>query len=300
MADETTRGVAGTATGNDDVPAEWVEPRLPKIFVRWHPYHMGLQRASSAATIAAAGVEPGDRALDVGSGAGIPALAVARVVGPEGRVTATDPSEVFVAALRANAAAEGLGNLEAVRTGVVGLPFGPASFDAATCHMGVMFFRDVAGGLRRIREVLRPGGRAGFVAWGPEGENLFFRSFWEAAGPYLAAEPGADGGGDEPAPPVVADGPGPMRFAAAGSLSAALRGVGFGDVREETRTVEMVWPGRAETLREQWLEISGIEGRVAPARREDFRAGVLAGLERYADGETVRLGAAIVVASGRA
>ena len=284
----------GGGDASDAVLAEWVEPRLPEVFTRWFPFHVGLQRASSAAVIEAAEVRPGAVVLDVGSGAGIPALELARQVGPMGRVMATDPSDVFVEAVLANAAGEGLTNLEAVRTSVTAMPFGTGSFDAVTCHMGVMFFPDVDGGLGRIREVLRPGGRAGFVAWGPEAENLFFGSFWAAATPYLPAASAA-GKGDGPV-----DAPGPMRYAVAGSLAAALRAAGFGDVREEARRVEMVWPGRAETLRDQWFDLSGVEARVAPERRADFGRAVLAGLNRFADGETVRLSAAIVVASGRA
>lgn len=301
LATEIAPRDAGRGRGhgqmNDEVLAEWVEPRLPEIFSRWFPFHRGLQQATSAAVIDAADARPGDVVLDVGSGAGIPALDVARRVGPTGRVMATDPSDVFVAAVLANAAAEGLTNLEATRTSVTAMPFGPGSFDAATCHMGVMFFRDAVAGLEKIREVVRPGGRAGFVAWGPESENLFFGSFWAAAGPYLAAATDEDGAVDvDTAMPT--DAPGPMRYAVAGSLSAALGAAGFADVREETRTVEMVWPGRAETLLEQWVELSGVEARVARERWVEFRRDVVAGLNRYADGETVRLSAAIVVASG--
>jgi len=284
-------------SGHGEVLAEWIEPHLPTVFTRWHRYHERLQRASSAAVIAAAGVRPGDAVLDIGSGAGIPALEVARVVGPEGRVVATDPSPIFVAAVLEHARQAGLGNVEAIETGVTDLPFDGGCFDAATCHMGVMFFPDVRAGLGRIRRVLRPGGRAGFVVWGPEDENAFFGSFWDGARPYLPAPP--PGSGDDG---VVgaADAPGPMRFAAPGSLSAALTLAGFGDVREETRVVEMVWPGPVETLFEQWTEISRIESRVALERRSEFRRNVLASLRRYADGETVRVSAPIVVASGAA
>jgi SAM-dependent methyltransferase len=280
------------ASGN--VLDEWIEPHLPTVFSRWFPKQREALRASAAAVIAAADVEPGDAVLDIGSGAGIPALDVAKAVGPAGRVIATDPSPIFVEALIANARQDGLTNLEAIQADVLSLPFGPGSFDAATCHMAVMFFPDVQAGLRRIREVLRPGGRAGFVAWGPEQENQFFGAFWGVARPYLPAAPA---GGIAPA---AADAPGPQRYSASGSLSTALRAAGFADVREELRTVEMVWPGTVETLARHWLDLSAIEAKVADERRADLHREVRRSLARFAGSGSPRFTAALVVASGLA
>src|SRR5215213_4922542 len=117
-----------------------------------------MQQPTAQAVIGAAHVQPGDEVLDIGCGSGIPSLAVAEAVGPMGHVIATDPSPIFVAAVKKNAADLGLTNLTAIETSAAALPFAPASFDAATCHFAVMFFPDVTAGLSRIREVLRPGG----------------------------------------------------------------------------------------------------------------------------------------------
>jgi hypothetical protein len=132
------------------------------------------------------------------------------------------------------------------------------------------------------------------VVWGPETENTFFGSFWDGARPYLPVPPAAN------AEPAAVDGPGPMRFATPGSLGGELRRAGFGDVREESRVVEMVWPGTVETLARQWFEISRLEARVAEERRDDLHEDVLRSLRRYAEGERVRVTAPIVVASGMA
>ena len=291
MAVEQQERAQPAASGT--VLAEWIEPHLPTMFSRWFPKQREVLRTSAAAVIAAADVKPGDAVLDIGSGAGIPALDVARAVGPSGRVVATDPSPIFIESLVANARQDGATNLDAVQADVLTLPFGPGSFDAVTCHMAVMFFPDVQAGLRRIREVLRPGGRAGFVAWGPEQENQFFGAFWSVARPYLPAAPG---GGIQPAAAV----PGPQRFSAPGSLSAELQQAGFADVREELRTVEMVWPGTVETLERHWFDLSAIESRVAQERHADLHKDVRRSLERYAAGGTPRFTAALVVASGNA
>ena len=34
-----------------------------------------------------------------------------------------------------------------------------------------MFFTDITAGLTRIRETLKPGKRAAFIAWGPDADN---------------------------------------------------------------------------------------------------------------------------------
>lgn len=282
----------------DEVLGEWLGPHLPTVFARWHPFVIELQRSSAAAVIVAAGIRPGGAVLDVGCGSGIPSLALAEAVGPAGRVTATDPSPVFVAAVEENARQLGLTNMEAVQACAAALPVAPNCFDAATCHMGVMFFPDIRAGLRRIREVLRPNGRAAFAAWGVESDNAFFGSFWNAARPHLPPEPPP--ATTAPAPVWVPGPPGPTRFAVPGSLAAALGAAGYEDVREESRTVDLVWPGAAETLRAFWLELTRIEDRMPSDRKGTFLADVLAALRRHADGDTVRFSATIVLASGRA
>ena len=180
-----SHGTDQNASSRDDVTAEWRDDHLPSFFVRWHRQNEALLQETTAAIIAEAAVAPGFTVLDVACGSGIPSLEIARVVGSSGSVTATDPSPIMIAALEENAQQRGLTNLVAVQASATELPFPPASFDAATCQLGVMFFPDVRAALQRIRAVLRPGGRAAFVAWGPAEENAFFGSFWSAAGPYL-------------------------------------------------------------------------------------------------------------------
>ena len=126
-----------------DVTHEWLEGYLATVFSRWHPPVAHLLQPTSDAIIAAAEIEPGNAVLDVGSGSGVPALGVAALVHPGGRVLATDPSPIFLAALAENVRTAGLGNVKVVEASAEGLPFEPATFDAATCHMGVMFFPDV-------------------------------------------------------------------------------------------------------------------------------------------------------------
>ena len=82
--------------------------------------------------------------LDLASGAGEPAVTAARVVGADGRVTATDVSAPMVTALADRAARLGLANLQARQADMEALPFADASFDAVTCRYGLMYARDAA------------------------------------------------------------------------------------------------------------------------------------------------------------
>lgn len=100
----------------------------------------------------AAGVEPGQSALDVGCGPGALTAALGSALGP-GSVAAVDPSEPFVEACRRrNPGVE-------VRAGAAeSLPFPDRSFDAVLAQLVVQFMSDAPLGVREMRRVARPGG----------------------------------------------------------------------------------------------------------------------------------------------
>ena len=103
--------------------------------------------------------------LDIATGPGEPALNLARAVGPTGKVTATDLSEAMLAALRSNATAEGMTNVETRRCDAQQLPFADAEFDAVVCQFGLMFVPDKALAAREAHRVLKPGGLFLFNVW---------------------------------------------------------------------------------------------------------------------------------------
>ena len=63
-------------------------------------------------TLLAAGLRPCDIFLDVGCGTGYFALPAVNIVGPKGRVYATDISPIMLAELRSKMAAAGVFNIE--------------------------------------------------------------------------------------------------------------------------------------------------------------------------------------------
>ena len=100
------------------------------------------------------------RALDLGCGGGHVAYAVAPHAD---EVVASDLSPDMTAAVAAEAARRGLGNIQTVTTRAEALEFPDASFDFLACRFTVHHWRDVAAGLREARRVLRPGAPAVFA-----------------------------------------------------------------------------------------------------------------------------------------
>jgi SAM-dependent methyltransferase len=105
-----------------------------------------------------AGVRAGARVLDVAAGSGDQTLAIAQHVGAQGYVLATDLSPGIVALARDNAARAGFTHVETRVADGEDLGVPEASFDAAVCRLGLMFFPDPLRGLREIHRALRPGG----------------------------------------------------------------------------------------------------------------------------------------------
>jgi ubiquinone/menaquinone biosynthesis C-methylase UbiE len=121
----------------------------PALFRQWAP------RLAEAA-----GLAPGQSALDVACGTGVLAREAARRVGPRGRVTGLDRNDGMLAVARR--VAPGItwraGRAEA-------LPFADGAFDAVGSQFGLMFFDDRRAALAEMWRVLRPGGRLAVAVW---------------------------------------------------------------------------------------------------------------------------------------
>src|SRR5688572_22156116 len=76
---------------------EWTDEGTLAAWRKWHPKTTIQLQAMTDALLEAAQARPGLRVLDLASGTGQPALDLARAVGPNGRVTATDLSAEMIA-----------------------------------------------------------------------------------------------------------------------------------------------------------------------------------------------------------
>jgi ubiquinone/menaquinone biosynthesis C-methylase UbiE len=122
-----------------------------------------------------AGVEPGQRVLDVGCGPGALTTELVTRVGAD-NVAAVDPSEPFVAAAR-----ERHPGVEVQRANAEALPFADGSFDAALAQLVVHFMDHPVAGLREMARVTRDGGVVAACVWDHEGEQSPLAPYWQTA-----------------------------------------------------------------------------------------------------------------------
>jgi SAM-dependent methyltransferase len=102
---------------------------------------------------------PGERVLDIGSGAGTDSLVAAQMVGEQGHVTGIDMTPEMLTKARGAAGEMGAANVEFVESEAEQLPFSDASFDVVISNGVIDLIPDKDAVFAEISRVLRPGGR---------------------------------------------------------------------------------------------------------------------------------------------
>jgi ubiquinone/menaquinone biosynthesis C-methylase UbiE len=145
--------------------------------------------------VAACGLGPGQRALDVGAGTGNVALAIAASgASPE----ACDLTPALVTAGRARCAALGEWEIPWLVADAEDLPFATGRFDAVLSVFGLVFAPRPEVAISEAFRVTRSGGCVGFTSWTPDSAGA---RFGEVAAKYFPRPadppPPADRWGDE-------------------------------------------------------------------------------------------------------
>jgi len=256
---------------------------------KWKAKSAAMGRDVTEALVEYARPKPGMKVLDLASGTGEPAISLAARVGPQGHVTALDLSTELLQIASERAQQRGLTNFSTQQADAHQLPFPDRSFDLVTSRFGVMFFRDCEMALREVHRVVKPGARACFLVWG-----RFEQPYWSSMIGVVLKHVGG--------PAISPDGPDPFKFSRPGSLSSLLRQSGFNHVEEETKTLPWTWPGTAEEVWQQAQAVSTpflpLLQRVPPEKRDEVDREVITAIQQYADGDSIKFGAAVMLVSG--
>jgi SAM-dependent methyltransferase len=118
--------------------------------------------------IATLGVAPTATVLDVATGPGTLAIALAPQVE---RVIAVDFAEAMVERLRGHVSALGLTNVDSRVMDGEALELPDGSVDAAASMFGIFLFDNRLRALSELHRVVRPGGRAVVTSWLPPDQN---------------------------------------------------------------------------------------------------------------------------------
>jgi SAM-dependent methyltransferase len=129
-----------------------------------------------------AGVQPGEKVLDVGCGTGVVAVTAARF---GATVSGLDLTPALLEKARQNAEMAGV-SIEFHEGDVEALPFKDAAFDVVLSQFGHIFGPRPSVAVGEMLRVLRPGGRIAFSTWPPE---LFSGKFFTLMSSYLPSPP---------------------------------------------------------------------------------------------------------------
>ena len=241
----------------------------------------------AALILAAAGLVPGHRVLDVGCGCGGTTLAAAAIIAP-GQAVGLDLSGPMLARARASAEAAGLRNAVFQQGDAQVHLLEPARFDAVISRFGTMFFADPVAAFANIRSATRPGGRLTFACWQPLAANQWLLVPGAALAEHVPLPAGFGSG----------DGPGMWAFSDPDRPREILAAAGWRDIEitAEHASVLVGGGGSVEDAVEFIRTASMGRMMLAGADAGTFEralASVRAALAPYADADGVRLGAGV-------
>ena len=228
--------------------------------------------------------------LDVATGPGEPALSIAELVRPEGRVTGIDPVPEMVAA--ANRAAErgGLKNAHFEVAFADRLPFPADTFDAVVSRFGVMFFPSPVDALREMLRVLKPGRRVAAAVWHFADRNPFHYVLSRVVERFVDS------------PPLEPDAPDAFRFAPPGKLRDILAKAGALTPSERLLkfrieamlSVDDFWTLRSEMSDKLRAKLAALSNEQMAAVRKE----VIEGLHAYSTDLGISFPAEVLIVSG--
>ena len=242
------------------------------------------------ALIKDAGIGSEDSVLDVATGPGEPALSVAALAGPNGKVFGVDPIQGMVAAARSEAERLGLKNAKFEVAFADDLPFAAGTFDAVISRFGVMFFPSPLDGVRELLRVLKPGRKLALAVWHFAERNPFHYALSRVIDRYVDS------------PPLAPDALDAFRFARPGKLKDILGEAGVIEpcerllqfIIQAPLSVEEFWTLRQEMsdkLREKMAMLS-------KEQASEVKSAMLEALREYSTENGMSFRAEVLIVSG--
>lgn len=221
-----------------------------------------------------AAIRPGSRVLDLAAGTGDQSVDIARRVGPEGFVLATDLSPACVALAEANVRAAGLPQVTTRVADAEDLPLDSGAFDAVVCRLGLMLLPDPGRALREAHRVLREGGIACSLVFSRPERNPCIVTLLSTAFEHAGLPP------RDPAQPG-----GLLSLGEPGRLDRLYRDAGFREVASTTLPAPFRLPSARHYLdfvRASASPVRQILGTLEPMAAEAAWADIEARLSRFA------------------
>lgn len=145
---ESTTGDYILGTGDEEIERLGLQHRI------WRPTMLECWRE--------AGINLGQRIIDVGAGPGYAAIDLAEIVGSDGTIVAVERSPKFVQALERTARARRLTQLRVHESDLMEAELPGGEYDFSWCRWVASFVSDAGLLVRKIAAALRPGGNAIF------------------------------------------------------------------------------------------------------------------------------------------
>lgn len=235
-----------------------------------------------AALLARAGLQAGERVLDIGMGGGATSRAIAAAVAPGGEVLGVDIAPMLVAEAIRRAEAQGIANARFVCANAASAKLDEPPFDRLVSRFGSMFFEEPVTAFANLHAMLKPGARIDLAVWGPPRDNLWMMEMMGVVRQRIEV------------PPAQPRAPGPFAFEDLAYLTEILTGAGFSTPDVVAYEGEQAIGGRGSEPEEALrfvLSSLGV-GRIIAEQDEATRELVSADLlelfrKRHAPGEGV-------------
>lgn len=247
----------------------------------WHRWGPLLSRWLGPATetmLDMCDIQQGSRVLDVAAGAGEQTLSVAKRIGRNGQVLATDISPDILKFADESANLAGLNNVQTqVIDGENLATLEAKPFDAVISRVGLIYLPDQQKALSGMRHQLRIGGKVSAMVYSSAENNAFFSlpvSIIRRRANLPAPLPGQ---------------PGPFSLGGEGKLAATLEQAGFKNIEVQTINAPVRVSSAAECLQFQQESFGALHQMLAglsDMQKDDTWCEIEKSLEQFeADGQ---------------